>query len=117
MLEISDYWLTFVVGTILPAAVALVTQRCTSSAVKAAVLAALSAIAGVATSVQEANGHFEWKSALSLFIVTFVTATAVHFGLLKPAGVTGTNGAIATALPGGVGSVEPKTDTSDSVDY
>src|SRR5690348_3521771 len=113
MLEISNYWLTFVVGTILPAVVALVTQRCTSSAVKAVVLAALSAVAGVVTSVQEANGQFDWKSALSLFIVTFVTATAVHFGLLKPAGVTGTDGAIASAVPGGVGPVVDKTDTSD----
>lgn len=110
MLVISDYWLTFVLGTVLPALVALVTQRCASSGLKAIVLALLAAVGGVATSIQMDGGNFDWKVALTSFIVMFVTATATHFGLLKPTGVTGTDGLIASAVPGGVGEPVAKPD-------
>ena len=112
MIEIPDYWLTFAVATVLPALVALVTKKCSSSAFKGVALAALSAVAGIATSVQVAGGVFEWKTALTSFIITFVTATSTHYGLLKPTGVTGRDGALADAVPGGLGKEVPNPDTS-----
>ena len=112
MIEIPDYWLTFVIATVLPALVALITKKCRSSAFKGVLLAAVSAVAGVATSVQVAGGELEWKTALTSAIITFVTATATHYGLLKPTGVTGTDGAIATAVPGGLGQEVPNPENS-----
>lgn len=103
MIEVPDYWLTFVVATVLPALVALVTSKLSSSAFKGLALAALSAAAGVVTSLQLSGGVFEWQTALTSFFITFVTATAVHYGLLKPVGVTGSNGAVANSVPGGLG--------------
>lgn len=103
MYEIPDYWLTFAVATVLPALVALVTSKFASSALKGVLLAALSAVAGVLTTVQANGGQFDWKVALTGFVMTFVTAVAVHYGFLKPVGVTGSDGAIQEAVPAGVG--------------
>jgi hypothetical protein len=37
------------------------------------------------------------------FALTFIASVGTHYGLLKPTGVTGTNGAIQVRVPGGIG--------------
>jgi hypothetical protein len=116
MIHISDYWLTFAIATVLPALVALVTKKLASSGLKAIVLAVLSAVSGILTSVAANGGDFDWKKALTSFIVSFVTASATHYGLLKPVGISGTNGVVANAVPGGIGTEVPKPDPTPSVE-
>ena len=103
MVEVPDYWLTFLVATVLPALVALVSKRYATASFKGVLLAALSAVTGVLTSVQMTGGELDLKVAFTNFIVAFVTAVTVHYGLLKPTGVTGSDGAIAENVPGGAG--------------
>jgi hypothetical protein len=103
LVTIDEFWLAFLIGTILPAATAFVTNRFASGAVKSLTLLALSLITGGATSVAATGGTFELKAAVVGFFVTFVTGVATHYGLLKPNGVTGSDGAIARAVPGGIG--------------
>lgn len=94
------------VGTVLPIAVALVTSRVASPGLKAVTLLVLAAITSFLS---------EWLTALNTalafdasqagfgVLLTFVAAVAAHFGLWKPAAVTGSDGAVARALPAGVG--------------
>jgi hypothetical protein len=103
-ITIDDFWLTFVIATVLPAVTALVVKRFASSSAGAMVLLFLSVVTGALTSIQASGGSFELKTAAVGVFVAYVTAVASHFGLLKPAGVTGSDGAIQRAIPGGVGS-------------
>lgn len=104
VVTIDEYWLTFLVSTILPMAVALVTQRLASGTVKSLTLVVLSLLTGWLTSLYATDGTFELKAAVVGFFVSFVTAVGSHFGLLAPAGITGKNGAIAVSAPAGIGA-------------
>lgn len=105
LVTIDDFWLTFVVGTALPAVTALVTNRLAHPGVKALVLVFLSIVTGWATALLAQPDHsFDLKSTVIGIFVAYITAVASHFGLLAPAGVTGKNGAIALGAPAGIGS-------------
>lgn len=108
VVTIDEFWLAFLIGTVLPAVTAFVTQRFATGAVKSLTLLALSLISGGAASLVATDGDFELKAAIIGFFVTFVTGVASHFGLLKPVGLTGTDGAIARSVPGGLGSDDPE---------
>lgn len=103
VLTIPDLWLTFAIGTVLPALVAFITARWASSALKAIALAGLSVLTGVLVSIQASGGEFDWRDTLVTAFMTFSAAVFMHFGLLKPIGVTGEDGVIARAVPGGLG--------------
>lgn len=100
---IPDLWLAFIVGTVLPAVVALVTKRFAGGAVKAVVLVVLSVLGGWLVQLQATGGTFAVKDTLVSVFMTLVTAVAAHFGLLKPLNVTGAQGVIARAVPAGIG--------------
>jgi len=104
LITIDDYWLTFLIATILPAITALVTKRFASSVYGAVILLALSVVTGWLTSLGATGGTFELKAAVVGMFVAFITAVASHFGLLKPANVTGSGGAIQEIVPGGIGN-------------
>lgn len=73
-------------GVFYPIAVALVTKASTSSAVKAWLLAGLSAASGFGFEfVNDAN--FRVDQAILTSVVTFVTAVSTYYGLWKPTGV------------------------------
>lgn len=104
MITIDDFWLTFLVATILPAVVAFVTKRYANTA-GALTLLFLSVISGWLTSLNATPDHsFDLKTAVVAIVTTFITAVVTHFGLLKPVGVTGANGIIQQAIPSGIGS-------------
>lgn len=99
--------LTLLVSVVLPALVALVTKRLASPGLKAVVLAALAALLGFLSELLDALVHagaFDVAAAIVWWVTAFVVAVAVHYGLLKPGGITGSQGAIATAVPGGLGA-------------
>lgn len=99
-------WLNILMALILPMLVAVVTNNVASSAVKAVVLAILAAITGLVTELINVGGvltGFDWDTASSNMVWTFLLAVGLHFGLLKPIGLTGAGGAIGSAIPAGVG--------------
>ena len=107
LVTIDEYWLTFAVSVLLPMIVAAVTRRFSAGAVKSLVLLLLAIVAGWLTSLQATGGEFELKAAVTAMFVSFITAVGFHYGLLKPTGVTGDNGAIMQAAPGGIGAATP----------
>lgn len=103
VVTIDEYWLTFLLSTVLPTLVAVVTAKVASSGVKALVLIVLNLITGTLTSLYATGGELELKAAVIGFFVSFVTAVSAHYGFLKPAGVTGSEGAIQRSIPAGLG--------------
>lgn len=78
---------SLLLGTLYPILVALVTKVDTSPAVRAVLLAALSAVSGFLTEFLNSE-NFVWQQALLTWVLTFVVAVATHFGLWQPTGVT-----------------------------
>lgn len=103
MITFDTYWLTVIVAVVLPALVALVTKQTASGTVKSLVLLLLSGLSATLTQILQNSGQFDWQLTLRDFAVTYVIAVCVHFGLLKPLTITGSDGKIQTAFPGGVG--------------
>lgn len=90
-------------SVVLPALVALVTNRCADKAIKSLCLLLLSAVAGAVTQLVADGGIWHWKPFCLSIASTFIASVAVHYGLLKPTRVTGTDGVVATAVPQGIG--------------
>ncbi len=99
VVTIDELWLTFLAATVLPMLAALIVRRWPTSAAGAVALTGLSVLSGWLTSLQLTGGTFELKPALVSIVMTFVTAVGTHFGLLKPLGVTGTEGRIVGRPP------------------
>lgn len=99
-------WLNLLINLFLPALVAWVTARNASAAVKSVVLAFLSAVSGFLVTWLDdlTNGAaFDWSQAGFTVLSGFAFAVLMHFGLLKPLRVTGSDGTIALTVPGGLG--------------
>lgn len=92
---LDAYWLNFAIATGLPMLVALITKKAAAGHVKALTLLALSAVNGALVSIQATGGVFRPSVILPATIVSFVTSVGVHYGLLKPSGVTGSDGVLA----------------------
>ena len=105
MLDLN--WLTLVLGLGLPMLVALATNRLAHAGLKAAVLGVLAAIGGIGNELYSVGGvlaGFAWSAALANAVSVFLIAVGLHYGLLKPTGVTGSTGTLQTgALSGGLG--------------
>ncbi len=104
---LDTYWVNFVLAVVLPMLTALVTNRVAASWVKSVVLIVLSVVAGVLQTILQNDGAFDVRTTLFNAVLTFALAVNAHFGFLKPAQITGSDGAIAKALPGGVGASLP----------
>lgn len=94
LVTIDDYWLTALISVFLPMIVALITRQVASGTVKSLILLFLSAVTGTVTSWQATGGTFDLKDAVIATIMSFIVAVGMHFGLLAPTGVTGSEGAI-----------------------
>lgn len=110
MLDLN--WLTLVLGLVLPMATGLVTSRLAHAGLKAAVLALLSAVGGIGNELYSVGGvlaGFDWSAALANATSVFLIAVGLHYGILKPTGVTGSSGTLQTgSLSGGIGGTGPK---------
>lgn len=84
------------VGAVLPVVVALATKRLAASSVKAWTLAALAAVTAVSSQLLAPDG-FVVADVAAGFVRTMVAGVALHYGLLKPTGVTGSDGVVAEA--------------------
>jgi hypothetical protein len=108
-------WLNLLINLLLPILVALVTQRFAAGSVKAITLLLLSALSGFLVSWLDAvndGSIFNWSQAGFTMLTGFITAVAFHYGLLKPANITGSTGAVASAVPAGLGTPVPHTHAS-----
>lgn len=86
MIEYLSY-LELLVAFVLPAVVALVTQKVRSSGFKGVALAALTAATVIASALIASQGV--WTDAtLYAGIESFTISVIAYFGLLKPAGIT-----------------------------
>ena len=102
--QLSLGWLVIVSAVVLPAVVSLVTRRMASSGVKAVTLFALAIVVAAVQDVVDNGGNsFSIRQLVVTTFAVFWASVATHYGLLKPLAITGTNGAIAKALPGGIG--------------
>lgn len=81
------------VSVVLPLLVGLVTKASWSGSLKAMLLAALSAITGVATTFLAATPEhpFVWQVAVLNAVIAWVIAVATHFGLWKAETKDGTS--------------------------
>jgi hypothetical protein len=104
MVTVPLEWWDLLVGTLLPAIVALVRDRYGSSRLGALLLVGLTALAAV---LGEIGSTFDAGDAAQRFVILFVIAVVTHYGLLQPAGITGRKGVITTAVPGGIGGGTP----------
>lgn len=98
-----------VVGLLLPLLVDLVTKRLASGAVKSTVLLALSLATGVLTTFLQAlnaGQPFDWAAAGYGAAVTFVMGVVSFFGLTSSLGISGKDGMIQRAVPGGIGRAQ-----------
>lgn len=110
--------LTLVVSVVLPALVALVTNRMASPGLKAVTLAGLAALVGFLSELLHALVtalSFDVGTALLTWVTSFIIAVAAHYGLLKPTGLTGSQGVLARKLPGGIGEDDPGKHTVEAV--
>ena len=92
-----------VVGVVLPIIVGLVTARFAPSWVKSVTLMALSALVSIGQEILVA-GQFEVKQTILKFALLFLTSVGLHYGFLKPSGVTGQNGVVQRNADGGLTS-------------
>lgn len=103
VVEIPDLYLTFLVATVLPILVGFVKARFAASWIGSLLLLFFSVVSGWLTSLNATGGEFEPKVAIVSIVMSFVTAVGAHYGLLKPMQVTGDNGVVLKAIPGGIG--------------
>ncbi|TFV90377.1 hypothetical protein [Blastococcus sp. CT_GayMR16] len=110
--------LTFAVSAVLPALVALITKRMAAPALKAVTLLFLAALTGLLSELLDALVTalpFDFGTAAANWLMAFIVAVAAHYGLLKPLKMTGSQGAIATAVPGGLGADDPGRHSVDAI--
>lgn len=104
MIDIN--WLTLVLGTGLPMLVAFITAQEANAGLKAVVLAGLAAVGGILqelVSVSGDLGALDWNASLANATTVFLIAVGAHFGLLKPVGLTGSDGSIQSNVSSGIG--------------
>lgn len=73
-------------GTFLPVVVGMITKQLSASGLKATILAALAAVAGILNGAIVADGAFTQESLMAAF-ATWVVAVATYYGFWKPTGV------------------------------
>lgn len=98
--------LTLIVSVVLPMIVALVTKQATTSQIKALALLFLAALTGFLGELLNArveDAPYDVGVAVMNWVTSFIIGVGMHYGLFKPAAITGDTGAIQQAIPGGIG--------------
>jgi hypothetical protein len=105
---LPDVWLTFILSVAAPMIAGLVTKRFADSATKRNVLILIVVLTSV---LQELGGTFQLGEFAVKAFMGFFLAAGLHYQLLKPVGVTGTQGVITKILPdAGIGKNYPNAE-------
>lgn len=99
--------LQFLVYTVLPFIVDLITKRFADGRIKAGLLTLLAALTALIQEGIQHNGDFDVPSLIGKFVTALVVAYLTHTYVWKPLRLTGDRGAVLKALPGGVGATDP----------
>lgn len=83
------YWIGLLISVVLPVLVGLVTTRVTHAGGKAVLLLALSTLNGLLVEYANPGPGYDLGTAVVLALVSFGAGVLAHFGLWKPAGVSG----------------------------
>lgn len=104
-LNLDVTWLTLLATVLLPMIVALVTSRLAHPGLKAGALALLALVTTFVNELLANDGQatFDTGSWLATALGVFLGAVGLHYGLLKPTQITGSQGVIAAKLESGVG--------------
>lgn len=105
MVELSSEALQIInllVAFIIPLLVALVTKRFAEGWVKSLALIVLAACLALLVEWRD-TGSFVVFDATILFVQNVLVAVTAHVGILKPAGLSGSDGKVAQRVPAGVG--------------
>lgn len=89
LLTLDPFLVTAMMGTLIPILVGFFTKASTSPAVKAVALAVLSTVGGmVNVAATDGGGAVISEDMVKSAFLTFIAAVAIHFGVLRPTGVT-----------------------------
>lgn len=124
---VNNWWglvTLLVVGGLLPLVVDLITRKTATSRFSSLITLFLALVVGLVTAfmdwVNTTGGveGFDWESLLFNAAVTFAAAVIAFIGLWKPTGVSGSDGAIRSAVPGGLAikNVHPAVERTNPPD-
>lgn len=97
-------WLMY---TVLPLLVDLVTKRFADGRIKGAVLTVLAVVVVVVQEALARDGDLYLPSMIGKLVTALVTAYVTHTYVWKPLHITGDRGVIQKSLPAGAGAVDP----------
>jgi len=83
--------ITFIIGTIIPFLVALVTKATVSNTVRSLLTMALSAASAVVVQIQANGNSFVLESTVVLFFTTFGTSVLTYLGFWRPVAKVNSN--------------------------
>lgn len=93
-LNVDPQVLSYILGIAFPILVGVITKAAAAPWVKALTLSVLSTIGGFLSQAITENGHLDGKRVFVSAVTVFVVGVATHFGLWKPAAVTGSTGVV-----------------------
>lgn len=98
--------LAFVGATVIPMLTALITKAQASARFKALTTLALAIVGSIVESAIAHGGAIDVETTAVTFVMTYISAIGLYYGLLKP---TGAAPAVQAAVPGGIGVPESST--------
>ncbi|WP_256789798.1 hypothetical protein [Frankia sp. AvcI1] len=101
-MNIGSLLITAAVAVVIPWLTGLLAARHAPAGLKSVLTVVLNAASGILVEVG-ADPGYDWQHAAVFGLEGFVVATAAHYGLWRPAGVTGVDGLIQRAVPAGLG--------------
>lgn len=102
LFQLDPFIVTMLLGTLIPAAIALITKASTDAWIKKVATLILAGVAGVVTvGLQDGGGALISVDSLKSAGLAFLTAIAAYFGLLRNSEVETQLQAIGPSDPGG----------------
>lgn len=106
--SISTVWFTFLLATIAPLVVGLITKRFVESRTKTLLLVGVTVLIQVLTELGQTFNLWEF---LTKVVMAFILSVGIHYQILKPTGITSTDGLVKKVLPDvGIGKDYAGTD-------
>lgn len=111
-ITLSGVWFTFILAAAGPIITGFVTKRFADSTTKTYVLIGVTV---VLQSLTELGQAFNLGELLTKIFIAFFIAVGLHYQLLKPAGITGSQGIVNKILPdAGIGGNYPNTELPEA---
>lgn len=96
-IQLNAWVIALLAGTVTPLLTGIITKLEAHPGTKTLIALFLTAAAAVIAAIVNANGMFQVRDVIALFVTTFVWHVATYFGVWKPVGSGAPPGARATA--------------------